>query len=98
MEEVIGSNPIFSTTADHRSAFFMFTVYILYSQKCDKYYVGSTGDLLRRLSEHNSRTGHFTTSCAPWKVVYSETFSTRREAVSREREIKSKKSRTYIEM
>jgi putative endonuclease len=31
----------------------MFYVYILYSEKLDKYYVGSTNDLLRRLNDHN---------------------------------------------
>lgn len=32
-----------------------------------------------------------------WKLVYSEKYSTRKEATRRERDIKSKKSRQYLE-
>jgi putative endonuclease len=38
-----------------------------------------------------------TKAYAPWNLVYSETFSSRTEAVHRETEIKKKKSRKYIE-
>jgi predicted GIY-YIG superfamily endonuclease len=31
----------------------MYTVYILHSDSLDKFYVGYTNDLTRRLSEHN---------------------------------------------
>jgi predicted GIY-YIG superfamily endonuclease len=33
--------------------FIMFTVYILYSQSYCKTYVGFTGNILRRIEEHN---------------------------------------------
>jgi putative endonuclease len=75
----------------------MFTVYILYSQRIDKFYVGYTNDLNRRLSEHNRIKGKFTDKGIPWKVVYTETFPSKSEAMSREAEIKNKKSRNYIE-
>ena len=75
-----------------------FHVYILYSEKCDKYYIGQTQDLDQRLYEHNmNKGGKFSKSCAPWRLIYSQTYQTRTEAVKREREIKSKKSRKYIE-
>ena len=32
----------------------MYFVYILFSEKLDRYYVGTTGDVERRLFEHNS--------------------------------------------
>ena len=33
----------------------------------------------------------------PWKLVYKEEYRTRTEALKREREVKKKKSRKYIE-
>ena len=74
-------------------------VYILYSEKCDKYYVGHADNFEKRLYEHNnSKGGKFSKSCSPWKLVYHEKHVSRVEAVAREREIKSKKSRKYIEL
>ncbi len=73
-------------------------VYILYSQKCDKFYIGHTDSLERRIEEHNlGQGGQFSSSCNPWKLMYHETFSNRAEAMKREKEIKNKKSRKYIE-
>jgi putative endonuclease len=73
-------------------------VYILYSEKCDKYYVGHTFDLDRRLLEHNcGKGGAFSSSCMPWALVYMELATDRSAAMKREREIKGKKSRRYIE-
>jgi putative endonuclease len=75
-----------------------FHVYILYSEKCDKYYVGHTHSMDKRLFEHNhGKGGKFSVICAPWKLVYSELFGTRSEAMKREKEIKNRKSRKYIE-
>jgi len=73
-------------------------VYILYSEKCNKYYVGQTDSLEKRVDEHNhGKGGAFSSNCIPWKLLYSESFSTRSEAVKREQEIKKKKSRAYLE-
>ena len=73
-------------------------IYILYSEKCDKFYVGQTQDLDKRLIEHNSgKGGAFSSTCMPWVLKYSEEFANRSEAVKREKEIKNKKSRKYIE-
>jgi len=74
-----------------------FFVYIIYSPSKDRYYVGQTQDLEKRLQDHcNSRSG-FTKSVKDWKLVYFEEFETRSESVQREVEIKKKKSRKYIE-
>jgi putative endonuclease len=73
-------------------------VYILYSEKCDKYYVGQTESLKRRIEEHNiGKGGAFSGLCLPWKLVYHELYSSRSDAIKREKEIKGKKSRKYIE-
>ena len=75
----------------------MFHTYILYSPGLDKYYVGSTNDLERRLQDHNRGKGKFSRQGGSWELKYYETFETRPEAFRREQEIKKKKSRIYIE-
>jgi putative endonuclease len=72
----------------------MFKVYILYSVIKDKYYVGQTEDLERRLAVHNMRNNMGTSD---WELKYYESFETRSEAMKRESEIKSKKRRSYLE-
>ena len=74
-----------------------FSTYILYSERVDRYYIGSTGNLVERLHRHNSARSKATKSGIPWKVVYTENFETRPQAYQREMEIKRKKSRKYIE-
>ena len=75
----------------------MFYTYIIYSTIADKYYVGHTDDMIRRLHEHNHGLSRYTRTGKPWELVYSEEFETRAFAMRREREIKTKKSRKYIE-
>ena len=70
-------------------------VYILYSSSIDKYYVGHT--INRRLSEHNRIKGKFTDKGIPWKLVYTVEYLDKISAENREKEIKAKKSRKYIE-
>ena len=75
----------------------MYYTYTLYSKSIDKYYVGYTSDLTLRLQRHNNGWGKFSSRGIPWELVYSEKFSTKTEAIKREREIKKKKSRKFIE-
>ena len=72
--------------------------YILFSKKLDKYYIGHTCMALEeRLKKHNTNHKGFTGRTKDWEVVYFETFDTKKAAYAREREMKSKKSRKYIE-
>ena len=75
----------------------MFFLYILYSEKLDRYYVGSTEDISKRLERHNSAKVSATKYGLPWVVKYSENFASRTQAVNRELYIKRMKSRKYIE-
>ena len=52
----------------------MFIVYILYSEKVNRYYVGYTNDIDRRIGEHNRRKGKFTDRGIPWTIVYTEEY------------------------
>jgi putative endonuclease len=72
-------------------------IYILFSQKINKYYIGSTTDLDRRLMEHNWGKEKFTSTGIPWVLVYKEAFELLANARQRELSIKKQKSRKYIE-
>jgi putative endonuclease len=75
----------------------MFFCYILYSLSADRYYVGSCADISLRLARHNRGGVPSTKPYQPWILVYEESFSSRAEAEKREKEIKLKKSRNYLE-
>ncbi|MBL7690322.1 MAG: GIY-YIG nuclease family protein [Flavipsychrobacter sp.] len=74
-----------------------YTVYIIYSLTLDKYYIGYSEDVSVRLEQHNSGISTFTSKASDWQLKYSEVFPTREAAMNREKEIKNKKSRKYIE-
>ena len=74
-----------------------FYVYILYSNRRDRYYVGSCDNLEKRIVDHNSGRSPYTKTGKPWVLKYHETHLNRSEARKRESEIKRKKSRKYIE-
>ncbi|RLD51467.1 MAG: GIY-YIG nuclease family protein [Bacteroidetes bacterium] len=75
----------------------MFTVYVLYSEKYDKIYIGYTSNIEQRLLSHNklSQKG-YTVKYRPWKIVYTEKFTTKKEALQREKELKSSRGRNFI--
>ena len=75
----------------------MYYVYILYSRTKDRYYVGYTHNIEIRLSKHNAGATPSARGGRPWELVYSEEYIDKSSALFREREIKSKKSRKYIE-
>jgi putative endonuclease len=75
----------------------VFYLYILRSESRGHYYIGQTQDITERLTYHNSNYSKSLKNRGPWKLVYSEEFGTRREAVRRERQIKSWKDRRMIE-
>ena len=71
-------------------------MYILYSPKLDKYYVGACTNLERRLYEHNIGHSKFTALGMPWVIVHKEEYGDLKLAKKRELEIKKRKSRKYI--
>ncbi len=75
----------------------MYFVYILYSPSHDRYYVGHTSDLDQRVARHNRGLVRSTKGYRPWRLVYFECYATRGLSMAREREIKRRKSREYLE-
>lgn len=72
-------------------------MYVLRSETTGRFYVGATGDLERRLSEHNSGQTTSMRNRGPWTVVYREEFADIKAAKKRELRVKSWKSRRSIE-
>jgi len=65
--------------------------YFVYILLCadDTFYTGYTDDLDKRLKTHNAKKGaKYTRSRTPLKLVYSEKFGTKSEAMKREKAIK----------
>jgi putative endonuclease len=61
-----------------------------------RYYVGSTEAVNKRLQEHNSGKSASTRGGAPWQLVHTENFTTRSEAMHRERKVKSRGIGRYL--
>jgi len=74
----------------------MYFVYIIYSPKADKFYIGSTSDIEKRLQKHNLGATKFTRHKGPWYLVHKEIFEDKHKALFREKEIKKWKSRKRI--
>ena len=73
------------------------TVYILHSEKLDRYYIGYTGDVSVRLEYHeNARGSQFTAKADDWAIVFTLACNSKPQALEIEKHIKSMKSRTYI--
>ena len=75
----------------------MFTVYVLYSQKHNKIYIGYTSDLENRIRSHNElgTNGH-TLKFRPWIILFTEVYPTKTEAIIREKQLKGGKGREHI--
>jgi putative endonuclease len=69
----------------------MWYVYILKSEKTNRYYTGHTENLERRLKEHNNGKTRSLKAYLPLYIIYTEEFLTKQRAFSRERQIKKYK-------
>ncbi|MCF8381781.1 MAG: GIY-YIG nuclease family protein [Bacteroidales bacterium] len=75
----------------------MFVVYVLYSKDFDKIYIGYTSDLNNRILSHNQlATKGFTIKYRPWTVIHTEQFPSKKEAMVREKQLKSFQGRKFI--
>ena len=75
------------------------TVYILYSKKLDKHYIGFTEGLIQRLEFHlnESQKRKFTYKSDDWELIFTIECETKHQGLSIEKNIKSMKSRIYIQ-
>ncbi len=74
-----------------------FTVYVLHSEAFNKIYIGFTSNLKERLKSHNVlATKGYTAKYRPWTIVHTETFEQKKNALRREKELKSYQGRKFI--
>jgi predicted GIY-YIG superfamily endonuclease len=67
-----------------------FWLYVLRSVPTGKHYFGIAANVAKRLEEHNSKNGRWTSSYKPWELVATEEFSDRASAARQERFLKSR--------
>jgi putative endonuclease len=75
----------------------MYFVYILYSERCNRYYIGYSADIPARLQRHNAGMVTATRNCIPYIVKATKPFLTELEARKEELRLKKQKSRKYLE-
>ncbi len=68
---------------------YMFWVYMLQNYRKNHYYIGVTSNLKTRLVKHNNGSTKSTKPYRPWRIIYTETFETKEEAMKREFFLKS---------
>jgi len=64
-------------------------LYIYYSEKRSRYYVGQTADISKRIKKHNQGFVKSTKSGIPWKIVLQLEVLSRSEAMILEKKIKN---------
>jgi putative endonuclease len=62
-----------------------------------KYYVGHTEDIERRLNEHNMGRGNFTSKGVPWEMIKIIECSSKSEAIILENRIKKRGIKRYLQ-
>ena len=72
-------------------------VYILFSDKSSRYYVGLTADIDKRLERHNSCRVPSTKFGVPWKLIKFFEVNDRSEAIKLEHKIKKRGAKRYLE-
>ena len=72
-------------------------VYILYSEKRSRYYVGETANIDKRLERHNQGRVPSTRYGLPWELVLQIEVASKTEALLLERKIKKRGAKRYID-
>ncbi len=74
----------------------MFYTYVLRSEKDGKLYIGWTNDLKNRVKEHNKEGVEATKYRLPMELVYYEACLGRKNAIAREKQLKTGFGRAYL--
>ena len=67
----------------------MWYIYVLESLKNANLYTGFTDDLRKRVEEHNNGLSRSTKPYKPWKLIYYEACLNKRDAMRREKYLKT---------
>lgn len=72
-------------------------VYLLVNESNNKYYIGTTNNIKRRLKEHNGENKHYTGKIeGRWKLIGYKEFKIESEARKEEIRLKKSKNRRYV--
>ncbi len=74
----------------------MFYTYILKSKKDGKLYTGFTHNLRKRFKEHNEGKSTYTKKRGPYELIYYEACLDKKDAWSRELNLKSGRGKRFI--
>jgi predicted GIY-YIG superfamily endonuclease len=67
----------------------MFFVYIIQSLSDDSFYIGVTGDIEKRLSEHNDGSAKYSSAHRPYRLISYTAFTDKQKALAFEKYLKS---------
>jgi putative endonuclease len=71
-------------------------VYIIYNDNLDKFYIGQTNNLERRILEHNNKLSKYTAKYSGnWEILYTENYNSRSGAMKREKFLKNQKNKDF---
>ncbi len=74
-----------------------FEVYIIFSNKAKRFYIGQTQNFANRITRHNKGLVKSTKHGKPWELILKIEISSRSEAVSLENKIKKRGAKRYLE-
>ena len=75
-----------------------YKVYIIHSETLVEFYVGYTSMIIdERISRHLCEHGGFTSSAKDWKLVYVEEYADKNAAISKEKQIKKRGIKRYLD-
>ena len=73
-----------------------FSVYALYSKRLHTIYIGQSQDVNDRANVPNKGYSKYTSRTNDWIIVYTETCSSRGDALKREKQLKTAGGRKFI--
>ena len=74
----------------------MIYVYVLFSLKDQKFYVGYTKDLKKRIKDHTDGKVYSTKNRRPLQLIYYEACLAEKDAIHREKYLKTTYGKRYI--
>lgn len=74
----------------------MYYVYIIFSVKLNRKYIGFSSDLKNRIKDHNKGKCISTSKGKPWKLIYYEAFISEKDARKEELFLKTGKGRERL--
>ena len=76
----------------------MISVYVVFSEEQDTFYIGQTADLEKRIHEHNMSfyRNPYARKAKDWKLLFQINCTTIEQALKIERHLKRMKSRKYL--